>query len=146
MPTTDAGYYQNGGALCSRWRRIRATGLISAGGHSYGNAFRRSNKQGYTELGVFELEKENRASHAFLVFNIDAMRQRRDYDAEMDDYIDNIKNSPKEQRAARRIMMPGEIEWTKKAKAQKSGIELSDDVVASLEQLEKSSGLKINWK
>ena len=93
----------------------------------------------------FELEKENRASHAFLVFNIDAMRQRKEYDAQMDDYIDNIKNSPKA-AGSEKIMLPGEIEWAKKAKAQKNGIELTDDVVKSLEQLQKSSGLKINWQ
>ncbi len=142
VPTTDAGYYQNGGALqpmaAHKGYGLSVlvdilTGMLSGGAVSKD-----------IPSWCFDLEKENRASHSFLVFNIDAMRQKRDYDTEMDDYIDNIKNSPKA-KGSERIMMPGEIEWTKKAKVQKSGIELTDDVVASLEQLEKSTGLKINW-
>jgi LDH2 family malate/lactate/ureidoglycolate dehydrogenase len=41
--------------------------------------------------------------------------------------------------------MPGEIEWDKKEKADKDGIDLPCDVVQSLTKLSQSNGIDINW-
>ncbi|MBT7122832.1 MAG: hypothetical protein HN948_07465, partial [Clostridia bacterium] len=87
----------------------------------------------------------NKASHAFLAFDIGAIQTKDEYENAMDAYIDNIKQSPKA-KGSGGIYMPGEIEFSKKKKADKTGIPLTDDVVQSLEQLANSSGLKLNWK
>ena len=143
VPTTDPGFYGTGGALQPMAAHKGyglsilvdiLTGMLSGGATSKD-----------IPSWCFVLEEENRASHAFLAFNISAMQPKENYDKAMDDYIENIKNSPKA-KGSDNIYLPGEIEWNKKAKALANGIELADDVVKSLELLEESSGLKINWK
>ena len=143
VPTTDPAFYGTGGAL-----------QPMAAHKGYGLSILVDILSGMLSGGAtskdipswcFVLEEENKASHAFLAFNIGAMQPKEDYDKTMDDYIDNIKNSPKA-KGKDKIMMPGEIEWEKKRKFEANGIDLSDDVVKSLELLSESTGLELNWK
>ncbi|MBT3318580.1 MAG: Ldh family oxidoreductase [Clostridia bacterium] len=143
VPTSDPGFYGTGGALQPMGAHKGyglsilvdiLSGLLSGGATSKD-----------IPSWCFELEEKNKASHAFLAFDIGAIQTKDEYENAMDAYIDNIKQSPKA-KGSGGIYMPGEIEFSKKKKADKTGIPLTDDVVQSLEQLANSSGLKLNWK
>lgn len=141
-PTTDPQYYGNGGAL-----------QPMAAHKGYGLSLLVDILSGLLSGGAitkeipswcFELQEENRASHAFLAIDIAAMQEKEEFKRRMDDYIRYIKESPRAE-GKDRIYLPGEIEWEKKKRAEKEGLLLPDDVAESLELLAKSTGLKLNW-
>ncbi len=142
VPTTDPSYYQNGGALQPMAAHKGyglsllvdiLSGMLSGGATTQGIA-----------SWCFDLPTKNAASHAFLVFNIDAMQPKEAFLQRTDAYIDDVKSAPKA-KGKDAIYMPGEIEWMKKETADAQGIPMPDDVVGSLEMLAESTGLSIPW-
>lgn len=141
-PTTNAWYYQNGGAL-----------QPMAAHKGYGLSLLVDILSGLLSGGAvtkdvpswcFDLPSTNKASHSFIVFNVDAMQPKEEFAKRADDLIDYVKESPKA-KGANTIYMPGEIEWNKKEDADKQGIPMPVDVVESLEMLAASTGLDIVW-
>jgi LDH2 family malate/lactate/ureidoglycolate dehydrogenase len=142
VPTTDPSYYQNGGAL-QPMAAHKGYGLSLLVDILSGMLSGGATTQGITSW-CFDLKTKNAASHAFLVFNIDAMQPKDAFLQRTDDYIDYVKSAPKA-KGKDEIYMPGEIEWTRKEAADAQGISLPDDVVSSLETLAQSTGLSIPW-
>lgn len=142
VPTTDPQFYGNGGALQPMAAHKgyglsllvdMLSGLLSGGEVTNG-----------VPSWCFELEKKNRASHAFIAINIGAMQPEEAFIGRTEAYIDYIKASPKA-KGSSSIYYPGEIEWNRKRNAEIEGITLPDDVVGSLELLAKSTGLSLDW-
>lgn len=142
VPTTDPGYYGNGGALqpiaAHKGYGLSVLVDILSGLLSGGSVTRD------IPSWCFSLQEKNRASHAFIAINIGAMQQYGLFEENMISYTDYIKTSPKA-KGKDRIYLPGEMEWERKRKAEKEGIKLPEDVAESLELLAKSSELEIDW-
>ena len=142
VPTTNAWYYQNGG------------GLQPMGAHKgYGLSMLVDILSGILSGGAttqnvpswcFNLPSKNSASHTFFAINVEAMLPKEVFENRVDEYIDYVKSAPKA-KGNDKILMPGEIEWGRKQKADENGIEMPDDVVESLEKLAESTGLTVPW-
>lgn len=142
VPTTNAWYYQNGGAL------------LPVGAHKgYGLSMLVDILSGILSGGsttrdipswCFDLPSKNSASHTFIAINVEAMLPKETFEKRVDEYIDYVKNAPKA-KDKDTIFMPGEIEWNRKLTADKNGIEMPDDVVESLEKLAESTELTVPW-
>lgn len=142
LPTTDPQYYGNGGALqpMAAHKGYGLSLLVDIlSGLLSGGAITNEIKS-----WCFDLPSKNKASHAFLAININAMQPKEEFESRMNAYIDYVKDSPKA-KGKDKIYMPGEIEWERKQKADREGIMMPDDVVESLNMLAKSSGLELNW-
>jgi LDH2 family malate/lactate/ureidoglycolate dehydrogenase len=79
---------------------------------------------------------------AFIAINIEAFMPVARFKERMDHVIGQIHSSEKAQ-GAERIYLPGEIEWERREKALAVGIELPDDVVASLRGLAEDLNLDL---
>jgi ureidoglycolate dehydrogenase (NAD+) len=71
---------------------------------------------------------------AFIAINVGSMVALRSFKRNIDRVIGEIRGAPLA-KGAQRIYLPGEIEWEKRDRALKHGLELPSDVVASLEGL-----------
>ncbi len=142
VPTTDPRFYGNGGALQPMAAHKgyglsllvdMLSGLLSGGEVTYG-----------IPSWCFELEKKNKASHSFIAIDISTMQAEEVFVERTEAYIDYIKESPKA-KGNSNVYYPGEMEWSRKQKADKEGIMLPEDVVNSLEMLAQSTGLRLKW-
>ena len=139
-PTTDPNWYQNGGAL-----------LPMSAHKGYGLSMMVESLTSIASGGLlvrdvnswcFNMNTYNRASHAFIVINLEALNDGAQDEAL--DYVNYIINSPKA-TGTKELLCPGMIEWKKHDIALKEGLELPYDVVDSLEAIAKAEGEKINW-
>lgn len=142
IPTTNPGYYQNGGAL-----------QAMAGHKGYGLSIMVDMISGLLSDGAvcadipswcFVMEEENKASHAFIAIDIAHFVAPQRFKDRARDYAEYIRNSPKAKGSAN-IYMPGEIEWGRRARAQEAGVTLPGDVADSLTALSASTGIAIDW-
>ena len=142
VPTTDPGYYQNGGALQPMAAHKgyglsllidMMSGLLSGGATTQD-----------IKSWCFDLPVKNAASHTFIAIDVASMQPKEAFAARADEYIDYVKSAPKA-KGKDTIFMPGEIEWTRKEAADAYGIPMPDDVVDSLETLAESLDMKIPW-
>src|SRR5262249_4634595 len=78
---------------------------------------------------------------AFIAINIAAFMPVEQFKERMDQTIRDIRNEPKAD-GAERIWLPGEMEWERHEKALVDGIDLPEDVTASLRGL--AEDLKLN--
>lgn len=78
---------------------------------------------------------------AFLAINIEAFLPIESFKERMDGLIAEIHAAPKAS-GAERLYAPGEIEFRRREKALKEGIDLPEDVVMSLKALADESGMK----
>jgi len=141
-PTTDPQYYQNGGALqpMSAHKGYGLSMLVeSLSALASGGCICRDVKS-----WCFDLPTKNLVCHAFIAIDVNAIFPDGDFKEKAEDYIQYLTSSPKASGTSR-IFVPGEMEWDKYVDACKKGISLPEDVVDSLELLEKDTGLKINW-
>ncbi len=141
-PTTDPQYYQNGGALqpVGAHKGYGLSMLVeSLTAMISGGAICRD-----VESWCFQLPSKNKVCHAFIAIDIDSITPDGDFEERAEDYIQYLKNSPKAQDTSR-LLVPGEIEWEKYEDGVEKGISLPEDVVDSLEQLAKETGLKLHW-
>ena len=142
IPTTNAWYYQNGGAL-QPMAAHKGYGLsllvdILSGVLSGGSTTRDITSW------CFDLPSKNTASHAFIAINIETMIPKEAFEKRVDEYIDYVKSAPKA-KGKDTIYMPGEIEWNRKQAADENGIEMPDDVADSLEKLAETIGTVVPW-
>ncbi len=80
---------------------------------------------------------------AFLAVNIASFMSPQEFKHRMDRTIREIRGSDKA-AGADRIYLPGEMEWERREKALVEGIELPEDVVASLRALTEELQLDLN--
>ncbi len=77
---------------------------------------------------------------AFLAINTDAIMPAPEFARRMEALVDEIHAAPRADGVSR-LFVPGEMEWESHSRAMKQGIQLPPDVVASLEEAAKMSGL-----
>lgn len=140
-PTTDPNWYQRGGAL-----------LPMSAHKGYGLSMMVESLTSIASGGLlvrdvpswcFKMDKKNRASHAFIAVDLDAVHGG-DAAAEAADYVDYILNSPKG-HGTERLLVPGMLEWERRAKAEAEGLELPYDVVDQLSALAAQEHLPLPW-
>lgn len=139
-PTTDPNWYQNGGALLPMSAHkgyglsmmVEALTSIASGGLLVRDV----------NSWCFKMDSYNRASHAFIAVNMEAINDRAQEKSL--DYVNYILNSPKA-AGTDEILCPGMIEWRKHDSAIKDGLVLPYDVVDSLESIAVQEGQKLNW-
>jgi ureidoglycolate dehydrogenase (NAD+) len=79
---------------------------------------------------------------AFLAFDVEQMMPRGQFRERMAQALEEIRQASKA-KGARRIYIPGEMEWERRDAALREGIELPDDVSASLHLLAGELGMKL---
>lgn len=90
-----------------------------------------------------DMPSANNAGHAFIAIDVSQMMPAEQYNARMNQMINEIKNGPKA-KGAEHIFMPGEMEWSKREKALQSGeLQLTDAMAASLQQLSNATGIPL---
>jgi ureidoglycolate dehydrogenase (NAD+) len=96
------------------------------------------------QVGVWveEFDKPANQGHSFIAIDIGVFMPIQQFKDRMDRLIREIKSSPKVD-GVDQIYLPGEIEWLKREKALREGIQLPDDVVASLAGLAEDIGLDV---
>lgn len=139
IPTTDPSHYPEEGAMQSMAAHKGyglavlvelLTGGLTGGGISVMNEI---------VSWCFQMDKPNNVCHTFIAidpskFGGGSISER------MGAMADRLHNAPKA-KGAEHIYIPGEIEWERRARADKQGVELTDDVYAALHGLAKESGL-----
>lgn len=90
-----------------------------------------------------DMPSANNAGHAFIAIDVSQMMPAEQYNARMNQMINEIKNGPKA-KGAEHIFMPGEMEWSKREKVLQSGeLQLTDAMAASLQQLSNATGIPL---
>lgn len=143
LPTTDPGRYPDVGAMqpmaahkgygLSLLVEV-LTGVLSGGGI-----------MNEVPSWLFSMEDKNNVSHAFIVVDVSKFMEISMFHQRMEGVVDYLHNIPRTE-GTDRIYYPGEMEWNRYAAAEKHGIELSADVVDSLNTLSEESGIPIPWK
>jgi LDH2 family malate/lactate/ureidoglycolate dehydrogenase len=72
---------------------------------------------------------------AFMAINIESFMPIDAFKQRMDHLIAEIHSAPRDENSEHRLYAPGELEFTRREKALKDGIDLPDDVTASLKAL-----------
>lgn len=143
LPTNDPSHYPEEGAMqpmaAHKGYGLSVmvevlTGLLSGGGVS---------TLGDIVSWCFEPEQHNNVCHTFIAIDIKKFLPEGALQARADQLIEKLHDAPKAKNAER-IFVPGEIEWGRALKAEKDGIELPPDVLASLQGLAEDTGLSLN--
>ncbi|MCX7803733.1 MAG: Ldh family oxidoreductase [Planctomycetota bacterium] len=83
--------------------------------------------------------------HAFIAVNVGAMMPVREFKDRVDRAIREIRAAPRA-RGSERICIPGEIEWGRRERALAEGMDLPEDVRASLRGLAEDLGMTLpDW-
>lgn len=135
MPTTDPdkarfltpfGAHKGYGIACM----IEVMSSLLAGGHI-----------GHELNDIYEdIDKPNNLSSCFIAIRTDRFRPVDELKADVDRFIDFLHAVPAAE--GQRVYFPGEIEIMNKAKAQKEGLLLPDDLVHQLVELGTRLGIK----
>lgn len=92
-----------------------------------------------------DLSSRNNAGHAFIAIDISKMLPKEVYEARIEQMAQELKNAPLAKNA-KKILLPGEMEWEKYEAAKERGyIELTDAMVENMEHLSEMTGMIINW-
>ena len=138
LPTTDISNYPHVGSL------------LPMGGHKgYGLAIlvevlaaELTGAAVTTEVKAWmsDLTAPSNTGQAFLAINVGSIMPIREFKDRVDRMVREIHESPKS-KGSDRIYLPGEMEWEKREEALQKGIDLPDDVKASLVGLAEDVGL-----
>ncbi len=91
-----------------------------------------------------DLSSTNNAGHAFIAVDVSQMMPIDVFTARINQMADEIKNGPTAKNA-KKIFLPGEMEWEKREKALETGeLTLTDAMAESLKQLANATGLTLN--
>ena len=139
-PTTNPEDYMNGGSAqpmaahkgygLSMMAEI-LTGILSGGAYLHQ----------ITSWG-WDLPATNKVSHCFLAIDISQFMPKEQFADRLQDYTDKIHSSPKRDDTAA-ILVPGELDNNRYAKAMRDGLLLPDDVAGNLRKLSELSGIAI---
>ena len=83
---------------------------------------------------VLNLEATNHVCHSFMAINAKMFCDESEFSDRIETMSEQLRGLPKA-KGSDRIYLPGEMEWERYAKAEKEGLELPDDVLASLKDL-----------
>jgi ureidoglycolate dehydrogenase (NAD+) len=141
LPTTNPNLYPNIGAL-----------MPMAGHKGYGIALLVEILTGVLGGGAFGRDVTSwvigslpvNQSHAFIAIDVAAFEPVAEFKQRMDTLIRQIRDAPKA-RGADRIYLPGEKEWEHREEALARGLDLPQDVRASLRGLAADLGMKTGW-
>lgn len=142
LPTTDPGRYPEEGAMqpmaAHKGYGLSVmvellTGILSGGGVSV---------MGDIVSWCFELEKKNDVCHTFIAVDVDQFIGKDAFMDRVEAMSQKLREAPKAANATR-IYTPGEIEWTKRRKAEAEGFEIPEDVLASLKGLSEDVGIAL---
>lgn len=132
IPTTDPSNYPEEGAMqpmaahkgygLSLMVEI-LTGVLSGGG-----------TMGEVPSWLFSMEEKNDVSHTFISIDIDKFLGTEAFNKRMELMIETLHSTAKAE-GTDRIFYPGEMEWERYEKAEKSGLVLPADVIESLRGL-----------
>jgi hypothetical protein len=78
---------------------------------------------------------------AFMAINIESFMPIDSFKQRMDHLIAEIHSAPRAEHSEHRLYSPGELEFSRREKALKDGIDLPDDVTASLKALAQDLNL-----
>jgi ureidoglycolate dehydrogenase (NAD+) len=140
MPTTDPSNYPEQGAL-----------LPMAGHKGYGlallveilaGALTGAAMLGEVKSWVIDVPDRTNEGHAFIAIDVGAIMPVQEFKNRVDWLIREIKGSPKA-KGSERIYLPGEMEWERRDQALKEGMQLPEDVIASLTGLAEDVGLDL---
>lgn len=93
-----------------------------------------------------ELASRNHAGHAFIAFDIGSMISKEVFEARMEQMIQELKHAPLA-KDAKKILLPGEMEWEKYETAKKRGwIDMTDAMAQNMERLAEMMKMEINWR
>ena len=87
-----------------------------------------------------DLPTKTQTSHSVIIVNTAVMMDLKIFEERMASIIKEIAESPKAE-GSDRIYLPGEIEWERYEKAEKSGLELPDDILKNARSLARMTGL-----
>lgn len=141
-PTTDPSRYPQEGAL-----------LPMAGHKGYGLALLVEVLAAVlTGAGVTQEVKSwladdpepTNEGHAFLAINVDAIMPLQQFGERMERLVHEIRSAPKA-RGSERIYLPGEMEWERRERALREGLDLPPDVIDRLAGLAQDVGLQAEW-
>ncbi|HLJ91135.1 MAG TPA: Ldh family oxidoreductase [Candidatus Angelobacter sp.] len=135
----------------SRWPEVGS--MLPMGGHKgYGLALMiESLAAVLTGAGVTaqvtswsrNLRSRTNTGHAFIAIDVGAMMPLDEFKQRVDRMIREIRESPKASWA-KRIYLPGEIEWEKRDEALAHGIAFPQDVIETLTQIAKEFNMDIS--
>jgi ureidoglycolate dehydrogenase (NAD+) len=140
IPTTDPSHYPEIGAL-----------LPMAGHKGYGlallvevltAALTGAAMLGQVQSWVLDLPDPTDEGHAFIALDVGAIMPLQEFKNRMDWVIREIRAAPRA-KGAERIYLPGEMEWERRDEALQKGMNLPEDVVASLAGLAEDVGLEL---
>jgi len=80
--------------------------------------------------------------HAFVAIDVGSIMPIQEFKDRMDWLIREIKGSSKAQ-GSERIYLPGEMEWERRDEALAKGMQLPEDVIASLAGMAEDVGLEL---
>jgi len=87
-----------------------------------------------------DLTRPQNLGHFFAAIDVNAFQPADEFKRKMDEYILEIKNSPKAE-GVEEILLPGEPEWRKTREALEKGIELHPKVLEALRDVAVQVGL-----
>jgi len=90
---------------------------------------------------VLDVPDPSNQGHAFIAINPNTIQPIQQFKERVDTMIREIKSSSK-RSGAKRIYLPGEMEWERRDKALKEGMLLPDDVVTTLIGLAEDVGFQ----
>jgi LDH2 family malate/lactate/ureidoglycolate dehydrogenase len=91
---------------------------------------------------VLDLAEPANEGHAFIAIDVNSMMPIQMFKDRMDRMIREIKEAPKV-KGADRIYLPGEMEWERRDKALREGMQLPGDVVMNLKGLAEDTGVDL---
>ena len=91
-----------------------------------------------------EMSKPSRHNAAFLAFDVNTIRPRAEFTAQLEKLIDEIHAAPKAD-GHDRIYVPGEMEWERRRLAMSEGIPLPSDTLGKLRELREFGVTLPTW-
>lgn len=142
LPTTDPSHYPEEGAMQPMAAHKGyglailvdlLTGVLNGGATSMGG-----------EIGswVVELDKPNVVCHTFIAIDASQFLDNENMAERTETMAEQLRGLPRA-KGCERIYTPGEIEWDKYRRAQTEGLELPEDLLASLQGLSEDAGIKL---
>lgn len=91
-----------------------------------------------------DLSSTNNAGHAFIAIDVSKMIPAEVFTERINQMATELKNGPKA-KGAKKIFLPGEMEWDKRSAALESGeLEITDAMAESYRKLSELTGVRIN--
>jgi LDH2 family malate/lactate/ureidoglycolate dehydrogenase len=143
LPTTDPSHYPEEGAV-QPMAAHKGYGLavmveMLTGGLSGGSMSMVDNIVSW----LFAIEEPNSVCHTFIAIDIEQFVGKEAFAERMDEMIHALHDAPKA-KGSEKIFTPGEMEWDSHHKAEE-GLLLPPNVAEALEDLQKLSGVEIDW-